>query len=122
MKRLDQLNIIEEIRQLILNLCRNGLEAMKADGCLTLKTYKDGQNVVLSVRDEGIGIPIENLDMLGKPFFTTKDNGTGLGLANCYNIATRHKAKIDINTGLNGTTFFVTFNSNCESSAQCLSS
>ncbi len=112
----------KEIRQLILNLCRNGLEAMKADGCLTLKTYKDGQNVVLSVRDEGIGIPIENLDMLGKPFFTTKDIGTGLGLANCYNIATRHKAKIDINTGLNGTTFFVTFNSNCESSAQCLSS
>ena len=112
----------KDIRQLILNLCRNGLEAMKADGCLTLKTYKDGQNVVLSVQDEGIGIPVKNLDMLGKPFFTTKDNGTGLGLATCYNIATRHNAKIDIDTGLNGTTFFVTFSSNGESSARCLSS
>jgi signal transduction histidine kinase len=69
-----------------------------------------------------IDIDIDNLDMLGKPFFTTKDNGTGLGLATCYNIATRHKARIDLKTGLNGTTFFVTFNSNGESGARCLSS
>ncbi|MHB8127146.1 MAG: ATP-binding protein [Desulfitobacteriaceae bacterium] len=103
----------KEIHQLILNLCRNGLEAMKAGGCLTLKTFKDGQNVVLSVKDEGIGIPIENLDKLGKPFFSTKDNGTGLGLATSYNIATRHNAKINIDTGLNGTTFFITFFKRC---------
>ncbi|WP_425800471.1 PocR ligand-binding domain-containing protein [Desulfitobacterium sp. Sab5] len=99
----------KEIHQLILNLCRNGLEAMKKGGCITLKTFREGQYVVLSVKDEGIGIPIENLDKLGKPFFSTKDNGTGLGLANCYNIATRHNAIIDINTSPGGTAFFIRF-------------
>jgi two-component system, sporulation sensor kinase E len=46
---------------------------------------------------------------MGTPFFTTKDNGTGLGLAVCYSIAERHKARIDIDTGPEGTTFFVRF-------------
>jgi signal transduction histidine kinase len=99
----------QEIHQLILNLCRNGLEAMQAYGCLSLRTFQDGQNVVLSIKDEGTGITIENLKMLGKPFFTTKDNGTGLGLATSYNIAARHNAKIDIDTGPRGTTFFIRF-------------
>jgi signal transduction histidine kinase len=101
---------IKEIHQLILNLCRNGLEAMKEGGCLMLRTFKDGQNVVLSVKDEGTGIPVENLDKLGKPFFSTKDNGTGLGLASCFNIATRHNALIDVDTSTDGTTFFIRFN------------
>ncbi len=103
---------IKEIRQLILNLCRNGLEAMKEGGCLTLRTFKDRQHVILSVKDEGSGILSENLDMIGKPFFSTKDNGTGLGLASCYNIATRHNAVIDFDTSPRGTTFFIQFN--CE--------
>ncbi len=102
---------IREIHQLILNLCRNGLEAMKDGGYLTVRTFKDGQDVVLSVKDEGTGIPIENLDKLGKPFFSTKDDGTGLGLASCYNIATRHKAVINFDTSPRGTTFFIRFNS-----------
>ncbi len=100
---------IKEMHQLILNLCRNGLEAMKEGGCLMVRTFKDGQEVVLSIKDEGTGIPIENLDKLGKPFFSTKDNGTGLGLASCYNIATRHKAVINIDTSPRGTTFFIRF-------------
>jgi len=83
---------------------------MNEGGCLTLKTFKDGQNVVLSVGDEGSGILAENIKMLGKPFFSTKDNGTGLGLASCYNIATRHNAIIDIDTSPSGATFFVRFN------------
>lgn len=98
-----------EIHQLILNLCRNGLEAMNEGGCITLKTFVEGQNVVLGVRDEGYGIPVENLDKLGKPFFSTKDNGTGLGLASCINIATRHNAIIDIDSSPTGTTFSVRF-------------
>lgn len=99
----------KEISQLILNLCRNGLEAMRVGGRLTLKTFEDGSDLILSVEDEGIGIPSENIAMIGKPFFSTKDCGTGLGLAVCYNIATRHNAIIDINTSLNGTTFIIRF-------------
>jgi PAS domain S-box-containing protein len=103
----------KEIRQLILNLVRNGLEAMQPGGKLTIKTYEAEQNVVLSVRDEGCGIEQDVLDKLGTPFCTTKDYGTGLGLAVCYSIAARHCATIKVETGLSGTTFCVSFNPEC---------
>ncbi|HDR7644830.1 TPA: GAF domain-containing protein [Bacillus mycoides] len=100
-----------EIRQLLINLYRNGLEAMSTGKILTISTYKECQNcVVLAVRDQGKGIRPEVLEKLGTPFYTTKDNGTGLGLGVCYAIATRHNAKIEIQTGSEGTTFFVKFN------------
>ncbi|QFF97557.1 GAF domain-containing protein [Psychrobacillus glaciei] len=99
-----------EIRQLILNLYRNGLEAMIAGKLLTISTYKEGGNcVVLAVRDQGEGINLDILEKLGTPFYTTKDNGTGLGLGICYAIAARHNAEIDIQTGIEGTTFLVKF-------------
>ncbi|MBG9828823.1 GAF domain-containing sensor histidine kinase [Bacillus wiedmannii] len=100
-----------EIRQLLINLYRNGLEAMGTEKVLTISTYKEGRNcVVLAVRDQGKGIRPEVLEKLGTPFYTTKDNGTGLGLGICYAIAARHNAKIEIQTGSEGTTFFVKFN------------
>lgn len=99
----------KEIRQLILNLVRNGFEAMPPRGNLTIKTYMNGKKVVLSVQDEGKGIRPEHLEKIGTPFFTTKENGTGLGLAVCYSIAARHKATIKVETSTDGTTFFVYF-------------
>ncbi|KAF1085233.1 Sporulation kinase E [Sporotomaculum syntrophicum] len=99
----------KEIRQLILNLTRNGLEALLSGGHLTIKTYLDDCEVVLSVQDHGRGIPEDVLDKIGTPFFTTKDNGTGLGLATCYSIAIRHNAGINFDTGPGGTTFYVRF-------------
>ncbi|MGE8055100.1 GAF domain-containing sensor histidine kinase [Bacillus mycoides] len=100
-----------EIRQLLINLYRNGLEAMSTGKILTISTYKECQNcVVLAVRDQGKGIRPEVLEKLGTPFYTTKDNGTGLGLGICYAIAARHNAKIEIQTSSEGTTFFVKFN------------
>ena len=98
-----------EIRQLILNLYRNGLEAMGQGKVLTIRTYMEKDHVVLAVEDQGEGIKPEVLEKLGTPFFSTKDNGTGLGLGVCYAIAARHHAKIDIQTGAEGTTFFVKF-------------
>ncbi|OPX83338.1 MAG: Sporulation kinase E [Pelotomaculum sp. PtaB.Bin104] len=98
-----------EIHQLILNLVRNGIEAMEPGGVLTIKTFQDGNEVVLAVQDQGKGIPPENLEKIGQPFFTTKENGTGLGLATCYSIAERHNAKIDIETSTDGTTIFIRF-------------
>lgn len=100
----------KEIKQLIFNLVRNGLEAMKPGQTLTIKTYVEGTTAVLAVQDQGSGIKPEIMDKIGTPFFTTKDHGTGLGLAICYSIAKRHKAAIDIETGAHGTTFFVRFN------------
>jgi PAS domain S-box-containing protein len=98
-----------EIRTLVLHLCRNGLEAMTEGGTLTLKTYVQGEDVVLAVQDEGPAIPDEVLERMGTPFFTTKEKGSGLGLAKCYSIAGRHRASIRVETGNEGTTFYVIF-------------
>jgi len=99
----------KDIRQLILNLVRNGLEAMSPGGNLTIKTFTDDEEIVLAVQDQGTGIAPEVLEKLGIPFFTTKDQGTGLGLAVCYSIAARYNAVIKVDTSPAGTTFFVRF-------------
>lgn len=98
-----------EIRQLVLNLTRNGLEAMDAGGRLMIATCREGETVVLKVTDGGRGIPEEVLAHLGTPFVTTKANGTGLGLSVCYRIAQNHGAKIEVETSPAGTTFSVIF-------------
>lgn len=98
-----------EIRQLILNLTRNGLEAMKPGGALTLQTYPDSNGIVLAVQDQGTGISQEILQHIGTPFRTTKEGGTGLGLSTCYSIAEKHGAKIEVTTSDSGTEFIVRF-------------
>lgn len=99
----------QEMRQLILNLVRNGLEAMAPGGRLTIGTVAEKGHVILFVQDQGSGIAAEVLAKLGTPFLTTKDNGTGLGVPICYSIVHRHNAKIDVKTGDSGTTFSVKF-------------
>jgi signal transduction histidine kinase len=97
----------KEIRQVIFNLVRNGLEASPPGSDLTIRTFTDGDDVVLAIQDNGEGISPDVLEKIGTPFYTNKDNGTGLGLAVCYSIVARHNAKIEIETGVNGTTFFI---------------
>lgn len=99
-----------EIRQLIINLYRNGLEAMDEGQTLTIGTYPENDNcVVLAVQDQGSGIDPAIIDKIGTPFYTTKDEGTGLGLGICYAVAARHNATITIETGSEGTIFFTKF-------------
>lgn len=98
------------IRQLILNLVRNGLDAMPNGGTITITTRTAGDKVFLSIEDTGIGIPPEIRDKLGTPFFTTKECGTGLGLAICYRIIQRHGATLTLESEPNkGTIFTVGF-------------
>ena len=99
----------KEIRQLILNLARNGFEAMPAGGELKIRTFTVSEETILAVQDQGKGIDRDILDKIGTPFFTTKDTGTGLGLAVCYSIAARHNAEINVETAPTGTTFYVRF-------------
>lgn len=99
----------KEIRQLLLNLVRNGLEAMHPGGIVTIKTAYHKNTVSLIISDQGTGIPKDILENIGKPFVTTKATGTGLGLATCYQIANRHNASIDIETSRQGTSFFIKF-------------
>jgi PAS domain S-box-containing protein len=99
----------KEIRQLILNLVNNGLDAMEPGKNIYIKTFTYDNTVVLAVQDEGHGISAKVMKKIGTPFFTTKENGTGLGLAVCYSIANRHNATIQPITSPNGTTFYVLF-------------
>lgn len=99
----------KEITQLILNLIKNGMESMASSGYILVRTFIEKAKVILAVQDQGHGIRSEFLDKLGTPFFTTKEHGTGLGLAVCYRIANRHNANIDVKTGSNGTTFYIKF-------------
>lgn len=98
-----------EIKQIILNLVRNGLEAMSPGGRMIISTYREGESVILSLKDQGPGIVPDVLEKLGTPFFSTKEKGTGLGLMVSYSLAARNNAKIEIETGTGGTIFRVRF-------------
>lgn len=99
-----------EIKQLLLNLVQNGLEAMEPGGTLEIKTLHEADSIKLVVKDQGPGISPELLEKLGTPFITTKEKGTGLGLAVCYGIAAKHEATISVDSGSEGTTFTISFN------------
>jgi len=94
---------------LLFNLVRNALEAMPSGGTIDIRTFTENGEVILAIQDTGNGIPKEIIEKIGTPFFTTKEQGTGLGLAICFSIATRHNAKISIESTPFGTTFLIHF-------------
>lgn len=98
-----------EIRQIILNLVRNGMDAMSPGGTITISTEENEREVILCIADQGCGIDPGLVELLGTPFVSSKENGVGLGLAVCYSIAARHGARINFETGSAGTVFRVYF-------------
>ena len=80
----------EQIKQVLLNLTINSVQAMPDGGEIVLSTRVDGSRVVIEVKDQGPGISPENLDKIFDPFFTTKDTGTGLGLSVAHQILSQH--------------------------------
>lgn len=99
----------KDIRQVILNLSRNSLEAMSEGDTLTINTFMANKEVILEINDSGHGMPQEILNKLGTPFLTTKDSGTGLGLFVCYQILEGYKAKVDVSSSKEGTRFTISF-------------
>jgi signal transduction histidine kinase len=78
------------LRQAVLNLVKNGLEALSRGHELTLASRRDGETVEISVSDDGPGISDEVAKRLFEPFFTTKPQGTGLGLSISRQIVEEH--------------------------------
>lgn len=99
-----------QLKQVILNICKNAVDAMQGqmEGKLTIETGYDeyANEVFISIRDNGKGISQENLAKLGDPFFTTKHNGTGLGLSVCFKIIKEHQGRIEIKSTLGKGTEF----------------
>jgi two-component system, NtrC family, sensor histidine kinase HydH len=80
----------EQIKQVLLNLTINSVQAMPEGGEVVLSTRMDNGRVAIEVKDQGPGISPEQLDKVFDPFFTTKDSGTGLGLSVAHQIASQH--------------------------------
>jgi two-component system sensor histidine kinase PilS (NtrC family) len=90
-----------QIRQVIWNLATNGLRAMAQGGQLLLKasTAKDGSGAtLLAVRDQGRGIPPEDMDLIFQPFHSSFEKGSGLGLAIVHRIVTDYNGTIDVSS------------------------
>jgi len=83
------------LKQAILNVINNGLEAMQAGGTLITRTTRDGDECLLTVRDAGPGIPLEIQNRVFQLYFTTKENGSGIGLATTFRVVQLHNGTID---------------------------
>jgi len=90
-----------QIRQVLINLFKNALEAMPEGGDLTVSAAAQDDDLVLKITDTGCGIPPEQMHNLFTPFFTTKPGGTGLGLTICRGLITQHQGEISIESEVN---------------------
>jgi two-component system sporulation sensor kinase A len=97
-----------QLRQVYVNLLQNAFQAMPNGGILTITVGREEDTAVVRIGDTGVGIPADHLDRIGRPFFTTRPGGTGLGLTTCYRIVSSHVGKITVNSEVGvGTTFSV---------------
>ncbi len=97
-----------EISQVVSNLIFNAVEAMPGGGRLTFLTARDGEWVLLEVSDTGAGMPNDIREKVFEPFFSTKENGQGLGMSVVYGIVSRYGGTVDVESEVGrGTTFRV---------------
>jgi two-component system, sporulation sensor kinase A len=93
-----------KLKQVFINLLKNAIEAMEIAGCIYLTVKKEDHEIVITIKDQGPGIPEEKLKQLGSPFYSTKEKGTGLGLMMCSLIIREHKGNFRISSSSSGTT------------------
>lgn len=100
-----------QIREALINLLMNAVDAMPSGGTISLSTYTEGEWAVLSVGDTGMGMTEEVKQRCLDPFFTTKgSHGTGMGLSMVYGIVQRHGGTMNIESEVGkGTTFAMRF-------------
>ncbi|MBM7854672.1 PAS domain S-box-containing protein [Desulfohalotomaculum tongense] len=87
-----------QIKQVLLNLGQNAIHAMENGGRLVFRTVylPDLKQVRIDIEDNGTGMDEEQLEKLGTPFFTTKEDGTGLGISVSYSIIAKHNGYVDV--------------------------
>ena len=99
----------ELLRQAFLNILQNACQAMPVGGTVTISTAREGRELIrVSIADEGMGIPAENLEKIFKLYFTTKPDGSGIGLSIVYRIIQMHDGTIEARSeNRQGTTMVV---------------
>ena len=91
----------KQLKQVLLNIIKNGIESMPKGGDIQIRAYKKGgENLCISIEDQGFGIENEKIEKIGKAFYTTKENGTGLGLMITYKIIEEHQGSIAIQSSM----------------------
>lgn len=99
-----------QLKQVFLNIVKNAIEAMPNGGDIKIRVKKKASTVTIEFQDQGVGIPKEKLERLGEPFYSTKEQGNGLGLMVCFKIIKDHNGSIKVESEENkGTTFQLTF-------------
>jgi signal transduction histidine kinase len=99
----------DQIHQVLLNLLLNSIQAIDRKGTITVALDSEEDEVLISVSDTGRGISSEHLPNIFRPFYTTKGNGTGLGLSLAKRIVEEHNGHIDVTSSIGrGTEFVVT--------------
>jgi len=98
----------DQIHQVLLNLLLNSLQAIGQKGEIAVTVKQQGKMAAVEVADNGRGIPPEHLPNIFRPFYTTKGDGTGLGLSLARRIVEDHQGRIDVTSAVGqGTTFVV---------------
>jgi PAS domain S-box-containing protein len=98
------------LKQALLNVVLNGAQAMSEGGQLKVRLSEDGRMAVLSIHDQGAGIPADVRDKIFDLYFTTKKDGSGIGLAMTYRIVELHNGSIEVESdATHGTTFILRF-------------
>ncbi|MBB6634247.1 ATP-binding protein [Cohnella thailandensis] len=99
-----------QLKKVFFNLLKNAFEAIPEKGSIHIEHLSTENEVIVRIRDTGVGIPQEKLNMLGTPFFTTKENGTGMGLTLVFSVIYQHNGSIDVQSAENaGTQFTIAF-------------
>ncbi|MGN1402198.1 MAG: ATP-binding protein [Bacillus sp. (in: firmicutes)] len=102
--------IKDHIKQVILNIVKNSFEASSPGGDISICLNADDRNAIITIKDNGAGMPASTLNKIFDPFYTTKNYGTGLGLFICKRIITMYQGQIDIQSKKNkGTTIIIRF-------------
>ena len=97
------------LQQVLVNIMKNGIEAMSSGGVLTINCLKEQKTTLISVKDDGVGMSQQQINRLGEPYFSTKDlKGTGLGMMVVYRIVESMNGTIQIDSKKEmGTTIFI---------------
>ncbi len=95
-----------QIKQVLVNLVKNAVQAMTRGGTLTVQTDPGVDGVVMTVADTGGGIPQEQINRIFEPFYTTKKKGSGLGLMIVQRIVREHKGRIELESHVGQGTVF----------------
>ncbi|UPM55219.1 ATP-binding protein [Gottfriedia acidiceleris] len=91
-----------QLKQVFLNVLKNAVESMEAGGEININISQTScSECIISIRDQGCGIPEDLLPRLGEPFYSLKDKGTGLGLMVCHKIIEQHNGKITYSSKVN---------------------